>query len=115
MRTSKLTGEALHWATAKADGLEPTILPSEYGTGPRVVVGDKHYRPTVDWLQAGELLERHGVAVGQLPTKAGVWCADFPADAGKKVHFATKPRTAICRAVVAAAFGETVEIPEELS
>lgn len=115
IKTAQLKGVALDWATAKADGLSPDILPTEYGTGPRIFVAKGRYQrywPTLDWLQAGELLEKHRLMICPQTTGNWLWNGD---GATAPLIIATCPRVAICRAVVAAVLGDEVDIPEDLA
>lgn len=118
VKTADLIGEALHWATGKADGQPLQIVPAQYGNPARVFVetpsGLVRYRPTTDWLTAGDLMDRHKI---DLVTGDDLSLSDrFRRIAvGVKIHVAAPDnRTAICRAVVAAGLGETVDVPEVL-
>ena len=122
VQTASLEGEALNWAVGKADGRWLQVMPAQYGVPCRVFIetpsGLTRYRPVVEWAQAGELLEKHRVDVSH---DDGTVYADVAS--GSRPEFGTSdraneysraPRTAICRAVVAAVSGSAVDVPEEL-
>lgn len=126
LKTTSLKGVALDYAVAIAEGLKTDILPTEYGTGPRVFVANGRYRrywPTLDWEQAGALLDKFhiqtsysGNGFSNSPTREH-WCAYVCEPSGKESRSSghgPDARTAICRAVVAAVLGDEVDIPEEL-
>lgn len=118
VKTADLIGEALHWATGTADGQPLQIVPAQYGNPARVFVQVRgslvRYRPTADWGQAGDLMDRHKI---DLVTGDDLSLSDrFRRIAvGVKIHVAAPDnRTAICRAVVRQELGETVDVPEVL-
>lgn len=116
VKTAELTGEALNWAAGKADGLALQIQPPQYGIGARVFVespsGLARYRPTVDWGQCGPLIDKH--AIGLCGDSSEAWRAYTAPEDVEYQGVAADPRTAICRAVVAALSGEAVDVPGEL-
>ena len=70
LRTGDLTGLALHWAVAEADG---TFAAKSFYDGYRVINGKLHlttdgkvvndpYSPTTNWLQGGTLIERENLS-----------------------------------------------------
>jgi len=109
VKTSELTGPALDWAVAEAEGLKP----SKNWTG-------MYYRPSTDWSVTGDLIDRHNIwfssdgdnHIASLPPHlmSGVYPDDIDAD------FPSGPTklTAACRAIVASKLGDTVEVPEQL-
>lgn len=114
VNTAELTGEALNWAVGKAEGLPLQIQPAQYGIGARVFVetpsGLARYRPVLEWMQCGPLLEKMKVSVLQM---AGTWEA-VTCDPLIVSEYGDDPRTAICLAVVSAVSGPTVDVPGEL-
>lgn len=86
-----------------------TIIPPEYGLGPRIrVEGEgEYYRPDVNWVQTGKLIEAYWIdIVGWLEAKLGPeWPTKILSDGGPRVWF--------CRAVVGFRHGDTVSIPAD--
>ena len=114
MKTSELTGAALDWAVAKCVGLVN-------GDGLDVdFILEMGYRPSTDWAQGGEIIERE---------KIGVWWAThYVDDEGQEsgnhwyaetaeglVRDGATPLIAAMRCYVASKLGDDVEIPEELN
>lgn len=117
VKTVDLAGEALAWAVAKAEGLEPKLEAPHYGNGWRVFCdttfgGSKRYNPQEDWALGGPLIDKYYPTfsfVGGL-TRAEVILASgesFPVTA-------TNYLVAACRTIAAARHGETVQVPKEL-
>ena len=84
MKTSELTGAALDWAVAKAEGI---------GLGPRGFVVYYHegepamWLPSTDWAQAGPIIEREDISVIRLenesiPDAKGFWRGKYRAQWG---------------------------------
>ncbi len=91
MNTSELTGAALDWAVAKCEENEPLKL------------GGAGLAYCTDWLSAGPIIEREGIAL--IPS----WTAERP---GFSADGET-PLVAAMRCYVASKLGEDVEIPIE--
>jgi hypothetical protein len=98
VKTSELTGAALDWAVAEAEGL----MPSKNWTG-------MYYRPSTDWSVGGPLIERYEITVD--PSRSGHWAAAN--ESGNWVE-SNSPLISTCRAIVASKLGDTVEVPEQL-
>lgn len=127
VKTSELIGSALRWATAKADGREPIIIGPEYGVPYRVEVIEYGrrvaWRPDVDWMRGGPLIEKYhvqtsynGNGFSRSPTRE-YWCAYVCKDNGQEIFPSgggPSPLIAICRAVVAARYGDAVDVPDVL-
>lgn len=115
VNTSELTGEPLNWAVGKADGRVLRVEKAQYGIGARVFEecrgGSVRYRPIIDWGQCGPLLEKHRLMICPQTTGSWLWNGDGVSD---PLIIASDPRTAICRAVVAAVSGPVVDVPGEL-
>ena len=136
MKTSELTGAALDWAVAKAEGwLEPKFGEQK----PRVVVDtefwvdrpavcwnprpqvyyDPEYHPSTDWAQGGPIIERESITLnydnldGTGPCKAYYLSTLFEEEEGWHQYGPT-PLIAAMRCYVASKLGDEVEIPEEL-
>jgi hypothetical protein len=100
MKTSELTGAALNWAVAKANG--------NFGD-----FGVDGFSPSTDWAQGGPIIEREGINIIQ----SGSWFAEMDADhSGGVIHAeGDTPLIAAMRCYVASKLGDEVEIPEELT
>lgn len=120
VKTAELNGEALAWAVAKAEGLEPRLESPQYGNGWRVfvryqgeaTVHTKRYNPQEDWALCGPLKIKH--RIGHVPIRGG-WVA-HPSRPNEPTDWleAAEPLTAICRAVVVKITGWAVQVPKEL-
>lgn len=126
IETANLEGLALDWAVAQAEGVRLDPEPRVFKGVPCVMhetyraVPYKPYRPSTDWNQAGKLVDAHIKRMGDCAEPVNGWDA-IPE--GKQCfamahnnEFATgaTKRIAVCRAVVLAKLGATVEIPAEL-
>lgn len=100
VKTSELTGAALDWAVAEAEGLKP----SKNWTG-------MYYRPSTDWSVTGPLIEKHNVTLNC----AGKLQVARKADCRRSVlGLGVSRLVAVCRLVVLLKLGDTVEVPEQL-
>lgn len=115
--TSHLSGIALAYAVGSAMQRPMEILPSEYGTGPRLFVKETHglrpFRPDRDPAEAWALFCRYGQ---QARLKLhfhynGASCLQVGIRAG---HTANRMLTAALRALVSHLHGQAIEIPVEL-
>ena len=128
IKTSELTGAALDWAVAKAEGLlepkeffgkmvAPVVLDMEYWSNgdPMVRLNpcpDVYYRadydPSTDWAQGGPIIEREGIT---LTHQADQWSAQTDDDL---FAYGPTPLIAAMRCYVASKLGDEVEVPDEL-
>jgi hypothetical protein len=136
MRTSELTGHALNWAVAQAEGdkvFRPRLgRPANWdkeaylkdGSDDRWVVRvenptlayfvDWTYNPSGDWMQGGPIIEREHIGLwsegydweAKIQTGAGEWLVEWDEES---------PLVAAMRCYVASKLGEEVEIPTELT
>jgi len=127
MKTAELTGAALDWAVAQAQGLDYEIVDGTVVTGAKRYEAnsandycgcefDEVYAPSTDWAQAGAIIEREFIELLLFVDDGSVWFAHlgakhFPLDA--QVTGPT-PLIAAMRCYVASKLGEEIEIPEEL-
>lgn len=136
VKTSELTGYALDWAVAKANGYECGRLQGKNGTfgcnapgGVQYVIGilrvsslaeelnARFWRPSTDWAQGGPLLD--SMVIGVIHNSR---IRPHPFDKGYQAmasHFIGPSEghtilIAACRAIVAAKMGDVVHVPEEL-
>ena len=138
MRVSELTGHALNWAVAMAEGdkvYHPRLgRPSDWnkeayladGSDDRWVVRvenarvahfvDWTYNPSGDWMQGGPIIEREEFTLSHSPYehvfygRARPWCAEKRG----VMEYGPTPLIAAMRCYVASKLGDEVEIPAEL-
>jgi hypothetical protein len=130
MKTSELTGHALNWAVAQAEGdkvYRPRLgRPSDWdkeaylkdGSDDRWVVRvqnprvahfvDWTYNPSGSWWEGGPIIEREKIT---LEWTGEDWMAYIKHD---DEFFGLTPLVAAMRCYVASKLGDTIEIPEEL-
>jgi len=103
VKTSELTGAALDWVVAKAEGNEVSIrngclwIPTEcYST---------------DWSQGGPIIEREKIGVGYAPDIPD-WVA---VDMNSNYYMGPTPLIAAMRCYVTSKLGNEVELPKELA
>jgi len=133
---ANLTGAALNWAVAVAEGYKSDSEQTE-GDGLTVISpkglftsvsvrGAENgfgYRPSTNWSQLGPLIEKHQVALvaeahdGMPGTERSLrWYADVYYDGGQQytTEYCDTALIAACRAIVVMHLGETVQVPKEL-
>ncbi|MEW5606968.1 MULTISPECIES: phage protein NinX family protein [Pseudomonas] len=131
VNTAELSGEALAWAVAKAEGLAPRLESPHYGSGWRVFIRNqgeatvhtKRYNPQEDWALGGPLIDKHHVQTSfngsgftRSPT-GEYWCAYVCKPSGQQEPPSgggPNALTAACRAIAQAKLGDTVQVPKEL-
>lgn len=117
VKTAALTGEALDWVVASIQGwVAVSVKDREVRKGDRYrTIGDASdvgLSYSTRWEHGGPLIDKYALAFE---------CDVIPSDDrfcawGQGIEDAYGPThlVAACRAIVAAKFGETVEIPQEL-
>ena len=113
MKTSELTGAALDWAVAEADG---TPIYRSGKTLTRMDMdGGIYWQPSTDWAQGGPIIEREKITLIYWQRER-TWEAACPVNASAIcAHIKdANPLIAAMRSYVASRFGVEVEIPEEL-
>lgn len=127
MKTSDLTGAALDWAVAKAEGsLHPVgnvqVIDGKWllicvGNDPEHCGSRVYFAPSTDWSQGGPLIERELHAIDHMQSKDRV-CAIIKRgdmkNGGWNYGYGPTPLIAAMRCLVASRLGDEVEIPEEL-
>ncbi len=139
MRVSELTGHALNWAVAQAEGdkvYRPRLgRPEDWdkeayladGSDDRWVVRvenpkvahfvDWTYNPSGSWWQGGVIVEREVPML--MRTNGGDWIAqgsyDIANDTEAKRYYGKTLLIAAMRCYVASKLGDEVEIPKELT
>lgn len=126
VRVSNLTGAALDWAVAQAEGISTIMLspPKEERPKPFALFGSlalsvggedqSSYTPSSCWHCGGPLIDKHRGSVHSYPGMvgdaaysggpegAGIWC------------YGPTALIAFCRGLVRYKLGETVQVPKEL-
>lgn len=133
MKTNQLTGHALNWAVAQAEGdkvYRPRLGRPEdwdkeaylaHGSDDRWVVRvqsrrvahyvDWTYNPSGDWMQGGPIIEREMIEL--VPQTPALWDAMYK---GQHIpNDGPTPLIAAMRCYVASKLGDEVEIPTELT
>lgn len=116
IETKDLTGAALDWAVAKAEGelpmhiraSEPHLWNEDHSYG---------YSPSTDWSQAGPIIEREVISLigpsNHWPDWRALYDNGIGASAAREVSGET-PLIAAMRCYVASKLGASVEVPVEL-
>ena len=121
VKTSELTGAALDWAVAKAQGRTPTFNMNSHGRvwhGWWLATGGEYERMpnySNDWAQAGPILERERISIHQW-TDMPIIHAYMPI-CPMTAHLGgagPTPLVAAMRCYVAIKLGREVEVPHEL-
>ncbi|MGJ0628754.1 phage protein NinX family protein [Xenorhabdus bovienii] len=114
IKTSELTGKALDYAVALAQGWKKMADYNGYSTPNGVVIAPE-YIPSWDWSQCGELIEKHHVELifNSVSEEWSAYIFSFE-ELESVLEDGESPTIAICRAVVAAQLGDEVDIPDEL-
>jgi len=107
----ELTGPALDWAAARADGWCPA---PNYFNIPTFIKGlDRRYQHqfkySTDWSQGGPIIEQEKIETYYQPA-LGQWaarCAD-------SLRYGPTPLIAAMRSFVAHRIGDVVDVPDEL-
>jgi len=121
IKTQDLSGVALDWAVAKAEGLdfepyfaryrkcwEMHVVRCGYNPERKVYV----FEPSADWGQGGRLIEKYRIGFGIYESSllAVTGHNDFAGSEHGETHL-----IAACRAIVAARLGDDVDVPEVLA
>ncbi|MBA6118925.1 MULTISPECIES: DUF2591 domain-containing protein [Pseudomonas] len=124
VKTADLVGEALGWAVGKAEGLNLELVPPQYGNPWRVfaryqgqaIEHTKRYNPWEDWALGGELIEKYAAMVRGFPNQMyqTLAIARVRISGALAWRSGKTPLIALCRAIVAAKLGDTVQAPKEL-
>jgi hypothetical protein len=115
MKVSELTGAALDWAVAKAEGVDGYIVNESFmtrWTDDECEDGvDYHY--STDWAQGGPIIEREGISVATDDVEP--WCGFIEDDETNTLFFSgPTPLIAAMRCYVASKMGDEIELPEEV-
>ena len=123
IKTIELSGIALDWAVAKAEGKAPKIQCTGFRDAffYRVYLGLSYaysssgsiveYRPSTDWAEGGPIIEREGISIRQVLTN--FWAAEV--EGGDYEHDGITPLIAAMRCFVASKLGYVVDVPDFLN
>jgi len=125
MKTSELTGAALDWAVAKAEGATDFWFDTVATYWVKLDGKDRalrygwaqSYLPSTEWAHGGPIIEREGIGIWmyqwneQGEPEVGWYAEDKDGD---HVRTAPIPLIAAMRCYVASVLGDEVEIPKEL-
>lgn len=123
IKTSELTGPALDWAVATAEGaLRP--LGNVVVEGKRLWIEvacnpfdrenwDVEYTPSTDWAQGGPIIEREGIELKRGLVTPFVWAA-FAFRSPRAHCCGPTPLIAAMRCFVTFKLGVEVDVPKEL-
>lgn len=124
VKTADLVGHALDWAVAQAEGLEVFLVGPQYNVPRRVfwkkrgqaLEWDVLYNPHEDWALGGELIEKYAAMVRCFPNQMyqTLAIARVRISGALAWRSGKTPLIALCRAIVAAKLGDTVQVPKEL-
>jgi len=124
MKTSELTGAALDWAVAMAEGFGTDQYMRRIDI--RLDVRGKcscllipinreyvQWHPSTDWAQGGPIIEQH--VIGTWSSEGGLTWHARGGLAFQDVFNGPTPLIAAMRCYVASKLGDTVELPKELT
>ena len=122
IKTSELSGTALDWAVAMAEGWTAKTEQDAQGEYLWLYKGSrgmnpKHYHPT-QWSIGGPIVEREWIElIINTYVFGGEWAAQIADDVPDGYHHATgnTPLIAAMRCYVASKLGDEVEVPDELT
>lgn len=116
IKTSELTGPALDWAVAKAEGKNITLMRNDDGSlFPQPVWADGLWQQnySTSWAQGGPIIEREKISIRQW-TNVPVVHAYMPFDGAEWSEDGASPLIAAMRCYCSSKLGDVVDIPEEL-
>ena len=124
VKTSELTGLALDWAVAKAEGVECHVkkFPDDHrlyfcfrgADDGELYPFQVQFRPSTFWNHGGPIIERMKPTLEFIPTIGWRCALEYIDEKQVEIVEAETPLIAAMRCYVASKLGEEVEIPEEL-
>lgn len=125
VKTAELIGPALDWAVDWVVSGKPLdVLQKKDGSGEWAYFHEGNWfasgprKCSTDWSQCGPLRDKYRVELEQMMSgSVGAKCTsdgESPIVLGLPRMPGSDALTAICRAIVAAKLGDTVEVPKEL-
>ena len=122
IKTADLLGPALDWAVAKCEKLDDATIKLDVENTPTCFAGGDAFEPSIDWSQAGPIIEREFIELRNQTNFSGGWEAwkwdNSKSDyiiIGKQGAYCPTPLIAAMRCYVASKLGDEVDIPEELA
>ena len=119
IKTSELTGVALDWAVAEAQGNVKLQHDSREGLIIQNILGWFHYRPSEAWQQGGPIIEREKIDLNYFADgsyeNGGAWMATLTNGPAVSEEVGPTPLVAAMRCYVASKLGDEVEVPNELA
>lgn len=122
LKTSELTGVALDWAVAKAEGAGAALV-STRSRGDVLLLGDptehcdagEHYAPSTNWAQGGPIIAWEGIEL--LHHRRGVLSLGWNAknDSWGAESSGPTPLIAAMRCYVAYRLGAEVDVPDSIA
>ena len=111
MKAIKLTGAALDWAVAEAEGFFKNDMASITDGKVDVFYFDE-YSPSTNWALGGAIIEQEGISLDY--DGLGTWVATIITNGSVFEELGTTPLIAAMRCYVASCLGDDVELPDEL-
>jgi len=119
MKTSELTGAALDWAVAKAEGATDFWFDTVATYWVKLDGKDRalrygwaqSYLPSTEWAHGGPIIEREKITVCYDTCQPRWVGCDW---AARLTEFGPTPLIAAMRCYVASKLGDEIELPEEL-
>jgi hypothetical protein len=108
IKTADLTGHALDWAVAKAEGHETVVSEGGFLVMIRRHNVVDYFDPSGNWGWGGPIIEREGIWL--MPSCAAYW----EAQKAETVQTGSTPLIAAMRCFVASKLGDVVDVPDEL-
>ena len=112
LKTNELTGAALDWAVAEAEGNVRLQYDSREGLVINNVLGWIPYRPSQAWQQGGPIIEREEISLDRVTS--ALWVATRIEGSSVSESDGPTPLVAAMRCYVASQLGDEVDVPEEL-
>lgn len=109
IKTTELTGVALDWAVAKANGASELYL-YDFAKGEHRDVSH-----STKWALGGPIIEREELMLNRVDGFDDIWaCDDYAGNVSSGYIFGPTPLIAAMRCYVASKLGDEIQIPEEL-
>lgn len=120
VKTSELSGAALDWAVAFAEGLLDeaeleTIPVAGHYWDDEGLQWPVEYSPSTDWAQGGPIIERETISMHHTDSAVNgeEWMACL--SSGEGLQYGATPLIAAMRCYVASKLGDEVDVPEGLA
>jgi hypothetical protein len=116
VQTKDLSGPALNWAAAKAEGHADLVFHPSTGSVTRAMPNGMVlvFSYADSWMHAGPLIERERIDVISDPNGTAGWMGRNYLQGHEVRFFGPTPLVAAMRCYVACKLGQQVEVPDEL-